>query len=160
SLFAMSCALSKLWQHWGVKPDGVVGHSMGEVAAAYVSGALSLADAAAVICRRSALMCRVSGKGSMALVELSADSLRTRLAPYNGLISIAASNSASSTVLSGETNALKELLDVLQAEQTFCRFVKVDVASHSAYVDPIRTDLLEALTQLSPRRGSVPMYST
>ena len=160
ALFAMSIALSKLWRHWGVNPDAVVGHSMGEVAAAYVSGALSLADASTVICRRSALMCRVSGKGSMALVELSAESLQSRLAPYNGRISIAASNSASSTVLSGESRALKELLDVLQAEQIFCRFVKVDVASHSAYVDPIRTDLLEALKQLSPGRGSIPMYST
>jgi len=160
SLFAMSAALSKLWGHWGVKPDAVVGHSMGEVAAAYVSGALSLADAATVICRRSALMCRVSGKGSMALVELSAEALQNRLATYDGLISIAASNSASSTVLSGETSALKELLDALQAEQTFCRFVKVDVASHSAYVDPIRGDLLEALKKLSPTRGSIPMYST
>ena len=160
ALFAMSAALSKLWRHWGVKPDAVVGHSMGEVAAAYVSGALSLADAATVICQRSALLGRVSGQGSMALVELSTASLEQRLAPYGGRISIAASNSASSTVLSGEPNALKELLEELQAEQTFCRFVKVDVASHSAYVDPIRGNLIEALSELAPGRGSIPMYST
>ena len=160
ALFAMSAALSALWRDWGVHPEAVVGHSMGEVAAAYTAGALSLAHAAQVICRRSQLMCRVRGMGSMALVEQPVAALRDRLAPYDGRVSIAACNSALSTVLSGETAALRELLEAVQADGTFCRFVKVDVASHSAYVDPIREDLLEALRELKPRRGSIPMYST
>ena len=156
----MSAALSKLWAHWGVTPEAVVGHSMGEVAAAYTAGALSLSDAATVICRRSALMKRVNGQGSMALVEMPEDVLRQHLATYKGRLSVAASNSASSTVLSGETTAMQHLLAELERGQVFCRFIKVDVASHSAYVDPIREELLGALEGIRPGQGSIPMYST
>ena len=160
ALFAMSAALSKLWAHWGVTPEAVVGHSMGEVAAAYTAGALSLSDAATVICRRSALMKRVNGQGSMALVEMPEDVLRQHLATYKGRLSVAASNSASSTVLSGETTAMQHLLAELERGQVFCRFIKVDVASHSAYVDPIREELLDAIESIRPGRASIPMYST
>jgi phthiocerol/phenolphthiocerol synthesis type-I polyketide synthase C len=160
ALFVMSAALTKLWASWGVTPDAVVGHSMGEIAAAYAAGALSLGDAAAVICRRSALMRRVEGQGSMALVEMPVDVLQQRIRQFKGHVSIAASNSASSTVLSGETAPLESLLAELEREQVFCRFVKVDVASHSAYVDPIRDALLVALEGIRPERGTIPIYST
>jgi acyl transferase domain-containing protein/acyl carrier protein len=160
ALFAVSAALARLWSDWGVEPDAVVGHSMGEVAAAYIAGALSLADAADVICRRSALMNRVRGLGSMAMVELPMEILAVRISAYGGHLSVAASNDASSTVLSGDTGALQRLLADLKDEQIFCRFIKVDVASHSAYVDPIRDDLLNAIHGICPRRGAIPMYST
>jgi phthiocerol/phenolphthiocerol synthesis type-I polyketide synthase C len=160
ALFAVSAALARQWSDWGVKPDAVVGHSMGEVAAAYVAGALSLADAAEVICRRSALMNRVRGLGSMAMVELPMETLAARISAYGEHLSVAASNDASSTVLSGDTGALQRLLADLKDEQIFCRFIKVDVASHSAYVDPIRDDLLKATRGICPRRGAIPIYST
>jgi acyl transferase domain-containing protein/acyl carrier protein len=160
ALFAVSAALARQWRDWGVGPDAVVGHSMGEVAAAYVAGALSLADAAEVICRRSALMNRVRGLGSMAMVELPMEILAARISAYGDHLSVAASNDASSTVLSGDTGALERLLADLKDEQVFCRFIKVDVASHSAYVDPIRDDLLNATHGIRPRRGAIPMYST
>jgi acyl transferase domain-containing protein/acyl carrier protein len=160
ALFAVSAALARQWSDWGVEPDAVVGHSMGEVAAAYVAGALSLADAAEVICRRSALMNRVRGQGSMAMVELPMEILAARISAYGDQLSVAASNDASSTVLSGDTGALERLLADLKDEQIFCRFIKVDVASHSAYVDPIRDELLNATRGISPRQGVIPMYST
>ena len=160
ALFAVSAALARQWRDWGVEPDAVVGHSMGEVAAAYVAGALSLADAAEVICRRSALMNRVRGLGSMAMVELPVEILAARIPAYGDHLSVAASNDASSTVLSGETGALQRLLADLKEEEIFCRFIKVDVASHSPYVDPIRGDLLNAIHGIRPRRGAIPMYST
>jgi acyl transferase domain-containing protein/acyl carrier protein len=160
ALFAVSAGLAALWRHWGVKPDGVVGHSMGEIGAAYVAGALSLEDAARVVCLRSALMRRVRGLGGMALVELGGAELDARLAGYGGLIAIAARNSSGSTVLSGQPEALQRLLVELEAAEIFCRSIKVDVASHSAYVDPILDDLALALAGVTPRLGGVPIYST
>src|SRR5262249_54969758 len=81
-LFAMEVALAALWRSWDVQPDAVVGHSMGEVAAAHVAGALSLDDAVAVICRRSLLLRRISGQGAMAMVELSLGEAESALRGY------------------------------------------------------------------------------
>ncbi len=159
-LFAIQVALSALWASWGITPDAVVGHSMGEVAAAHVAGALSLADATAVICRRSALLRRISGRGAMALVEMPLDATTSAIANHAAQLSIAASNSGRATVISGEPAALDEVLARLQAADVFCRPVKVDVASHSPQVDPLLDELRGALTQLSPRPSAVAFHST
>ncbi|WNG18885.1 SDR family NAD(P)-dependent oxidoreductase [Cystobacter fuscus] len=160
ALFAVQVALARLWRAWGVVPDGVVGHSMGEVAAAHVAGALSLDDAARVICRRSLLLRRVSGQGGMAMVELTLEEARAAIQGLEDWLSVAASNSPRSTVLSGDPHALDQVLKKLEAQEVFCRRVKVDVASHSPQMEPLREDLLRALEGLSPRRGEVPLYST
>ena len=141
ALFAMSVALAAVWRAAGVEPGVVVGHSMGEAAAAYISGALTLQDAAAVICRRSRLMRRLSGTGagfgSMASVEMPAAELAGWLAQFEGRVSIAAENSPGTTVISGESEAIEQLLEWLELKEVFCRRIKVDVASHSVLVDPI-----------------------
>jgi acyl transferase domain-containing protein/NAD(P)-dependent dehydrogenase (short-subunit alcohol dehydrogenase family)/acyl carrier protein len=159
-LFAIEVALAALWWSWGVEPDAVVGHSMGEVAAAYVAGALSLGDAAAVICRRSRLLRTVSGKGAMALVELSMVEAERRLGGYADRLSVAVSNGPRSTVIAGAPAALEEVLGQLEREKVFCRRVKVDVASHSPQMDGLRDELLAALSGLSPKAASVRMPST
>nr|WRX36518.1 hypothetical protein [Cystobacterineae bacterium] len=159
-LFAIEVALAALWRAWGVEPDAVVGHSMGEVAAAYVAGALSLEDAVAIICRRSLLLRRISGQGEMALVELSRADAEVALVGYEDRLSVAVSNSPRSTVLAGDPTALAEVLSKLEARGVFCRRVKVDVASHSPQVDPLREDLLAALSQLAPKHATVAMRST
>src|SRR5690606_4849350 len=92
ALFAMEVGLAALWRAWGVTPDAVIGHSLGEVAAAHVAGALSLEDAARVICVRSRLLHTVSGRGAMAVVELGAEEAEARLGPRGALLSIAAWN--------------------------------------------------------------------
>ena len=153
-------ALAALWRSWGIEPHAVVGHSMGEVAAAYVAGALSLEDAVRVICRRSRLIKPTIGHGAMAAVELSIEEARRVLVGYEDRVSIAASNSPTSTVLSGDPAALAAILDRLQRQDIFCRMVKVDFASHSPQMDPLRADLLQALEGLEPRPASVPIYST
>src|SRR5581483_5152838 len=94
-------ALAALWRSWGIEPAAVVGHSMGEVAAAYVAGALPLRDAARIICRRSRLLRRTSGQGAMAVVELTIDEATAALAGYGDRVSVAVSNSPRSTVLPG-----------------------------------------------------------
>src|SRR5690606_21999088 len=100
TLFAVEVALAALWRSWGIVPDAVVGHSMGEVAAAHVAGALSIEDAARVICLRSRLLRRISGQGAMAVVELSLDETRDAIAGYEATLAIAVSNSPGSTVIS------------------------------------------------------------
>ncbi len=160
TLWAIQVALAALWRSRGIDPDVVVGHSMGEVAAACVAGVLSLADGAAVICRRSALLSRVAGRGAMVSVELSADECAALLAGYDGRISIAASNSPGSTVLSGDPGALDTLVASLRDRDVFCRRVKVDVASHSHQVDPLRDELLAGLDSIAPGPGDTPFFST
>jgi myxalamid-type polyketide synthase MxaE and MxaD len=159
-LFAMQVALAALWRAWGIEPDAVIGHSMGEVAAAHVAGALTLDDAARVISHRSRLMRRTSGRGAMATVELSVPDARRALAGIEHLVSIAASNSSRSTVLSGDVVAVDALVRGFQAKDIFCRRVNVDVASHGPQMEPLRDELRVALAGLAPATGVVPLYST
>ncbi len=159
-LFAMAVGLAALWRSWGIEPAAVVGHSMGEVAAAHVAGALSLEDAVAIICRRSRLLRRISGQGEMAMVELSLAEAQTALAGYEDRLSVAVSNSLRSTVVAGDRAALAELLSQLEGKGIFCRRVKVDVASHSPQVDPLQAELLTALATITPRAAVLPMHST
>jgi myxalamid-type polyketide synthase MxaD len=160
ALFAIQVALAALWRSWGIEPQAVVGHSMGEVAAAYVAGALSLEDAVRIICCRSRLVTRTVGQGAMVAVELSLEETRRALVDYEDRVSIAASNSPTSTVLSGDPATLAAIVDQLQRQDIFCRQVKVDFASHSPQMDPLRDELLQALVGLQPRPVSVPFYST
>ncbi|HET8681027.1 MAG TPA: beta-ketoacyl synthase N-terminal-like domain-containing protein, partial [Micromonosporaceae bacterium] len=158
--WAVQVALVELWRSWGVVPDAVVGHSMGEVAAAHAAGALSLDDAAAVICRRSLLVRRIQGQGTMAVVELPLDEARTAIAGYEDQLAVAVSNSPTSTVLSGGTAAIEAVLRALGERDIFCRRVNVEFASHSPQVDALHDDLLEALREVRPREAGVPVYST
>lgn len=159
-IFAVQVALTAMWRALGVTPDSVVGHSMGEVAAACCAGALELEEAVQIICRRSALLRRVRGKGGMALVELSAAQAEAALRGYEDQLSVAVSNSSRSTVVAGETAALDSLIAQLEQREVFCRRVKVDVASHSPQVDPLRPDLLAALAHLAPTSAETPILST
>nr|WP_275939224.1 type I polyketide synthase [Polyangium spumosum] len=159
-LFAVEVALAALWRSRGLRPDCVIGHSMGEVAAAHVAGALGLEDAVGIICRRSRLLRRVSGKGAMALVELSIEDAVKALAGYEDRLSVAVSNGPRATVIAGEPGALDIVLSNLEKSGIYCRRVKVDVASHSPQVDPLREDLLAALSELRPGRAKIRMCST
>src|SRR5207245_640122 len=138
----MEIALCAVLRDWGIEPDYVVGHSMGESAAAYVAGALSLADAGAVICRRSRLLKTLSGQGAMYSVELSVADAQKALAGHEHLVSVAVSNSPGSTVLSGDPDALTTIVAGLEERGVFCRQVRVDVASHSPQMDQLRDELL------------------
>lgn len=160
ALFALQVGLAALWRSWGVEPDAVIGQSMGEVAASCVAGALSLEDATRVICRRSQLVKSASGQGGMAVVELSLEAAQRELAGREAWVSVAVSNGPESTVLSGDPAVLGEILAGLEARSVFCRWVKVDYASHSPQMDPLRADLLRLLDGVAPRPASVPVYST
>ena len=160
TLFAMEVALARLWNSWGVVPEAVVGHSMGEVAAAHIAGILSLKDAAAVICRRSALLMRVAGAGAMAVVDLARAEAQQLLAGLEDKVSVAVCNSPRSTVLAGDPAALNEIVERLEKQDIFCRWVRVDVASHSPQMDLLLDDLSAALADVQAAAGSIPMFST
>jgi acyl transferase domain-containing protein len=159
-LFSVMVSLAALWKSYGVEPEAVVGHSMGEAAAAAVCGALSLEDAAAVICHRSRLMRQASGRGLMAVVELGLEDSENFAREYVGRISVAANNGPSSTILSGDADAIEDALAKLEAREIFCRRINVDVASHCAHMEPFREELVRELKEIQPRKGSIPFYST
>jgi NAD(P)-dependent dehydrogenase (short-subunit alcohol dehydrogenase family)/acyl carrier protein len=133
---------------------------MGEVAAAHVAGALSLADAVKVICRRSRRLRAVAGRGGMAVVELSTEEAQAALADFEDRLSVAVSNGPRSTVIAGDPVALEQVIASLTEREVFCRPVKVDVASHSPQVDALRPVLLDDLAEVRPVAATVPIYST
>ncbi|SNS58920.1 polyketide synthase 2/polyketide synthase 5 [Asanoa hainanensis] len=161
-LFAVQVALADLWRSYGVTPAGVLGHSMGEVAAAVVAGALSLADGVAVVCRRSALLERIAGAGAMASVGLHRSQVEADIAAAGAgeVVSVAVVAAPASTVIAGDDEWVRLLVDSWDAEGVPARLVAVDVASHSPQVDPLLEDLDAALKDLRPRDPVVPFYST
>ncbi|WP_197370593.1 acyltransferase domain-containing protein, partial [Streptomyces clavuligerus] len=131
ALFAVMVSLAALWRSYGVEPDAVTGHSQGEIAAAYVAGALSLEDAARVVALRAKALRALTGHGGMAAVSLPAARVRERLAPWDGRIAVAAVNGPASVTVSGDPGALAALLAALRADGVRARPVPVDYASHS-----------------------------
>ncbi|WP_410639157.1 SDR family NAD(P)-dependent oxidoreductase [Amycolatopsis sp. lyj-346] len=159
--FAVMVALAALWQAHGVTPDAVVGHSQGEIAAACVSGALDLADAARVVALRSqAIARRLAGAGIMLSVSVPAADVEARLARFEGRLSVAVVNSPSSVVVAGDPAAGEELLAELAEAGLRARRIDVDYASHSAHVELIEAELATALAGLKPRQADIPFYST
>ncbi|MGW6913936.1 SDR family NAD(P)-dependent oxidoreductase [Kitasatospora sp. NPDC054939] len=160
TLWAVSLGIAELWRAAGVEPDVVIGHSQGEVTAATLAGILSYQDAALIIARRSAIARRMSGRGRMLAVDLGIEAAREALAGFEELVSVAVNNGPSSCVLSGESDAVEALKEILEAEGVFCRMVNVDYASHSPQMDELREDLTAALEPVRPRAGRIPLMST
>ncbi|RPF30606.1 type I polyketide synthase [Streptomyces sp. TLI_185] len=159
-LFAVMVSLAAVWRARGIRPDAVIGHSQGEVAAACVAGALSLNDAAAVVALRSQALTELSGTGTMAVVALPHTEVEPLLAALDGRVSIAAVNSGRSTVIAGDVEPLETLLADLGRRQVFARRLDVDYASHSAHVDPVRATILDELDGVITYPTSVAWYST
>ena len=160
TVFAVQVALAAAMKSYGVTPGAVIGHSMGEVAAAVVAGALSLEDGVKVICRRSRLMSRIAGSGAMASVELPAPQVLSELAARGvSDVSLAVVASPQSTVIGGATQSVRELVAEWEERGVMAREVAVDVASHSPQVDPILDELADVLADLSPMEPEIPYYS-
>jgi acyl transferase domain-containing protein/NADPH:quinone reductase-like Zn-dependent oxidoreductase/acyl-CoA thioesterase FadM/acyl carrier protein len=156
----LQIALTRLWASWGVVPDAVIGHSVGEVAAAHVAGALGLADAMRLAHQRSRLQQELAGQGTMLAVGLDPEQAAARVAGREDRVSIAAINSAGSVTLAGERAALEEIAAALAAEERFARFLQVEVPYHSPLMERVQGDLASALAPLSPVPPSLPIYST
>lgn len=159
-LFAMEVALAALWRSWGIEPAAVVGHSLGEIAAAHVAGALSLEDAARVVCRRGELMERTRGQGAMAVIEATWEEAEGLVAGQTDRVCVAVGNSTNSTVLSGDPATLDAILERVEAGGRFARRVKIDVASHSPQMDALCPELAAGLRDLTPQPARIPIYSS
>ncbi|MEU8741981.1 type I polyketide synthase, partial [Streptomyces halstedii] len=160
ALWAVMVSLAAHWESWGVRPDAVVGHSQGEIAAAVVAGALSLRDGATVVALRSRAIRELAGLGGMVAVPLPEDEVRAEIAPWAEKLSVAAVNGPAAVVVSGETRALAELLAHCAARGVRARSVPVDYASHSAQVERIRSEVLAALAGVRPLPARIPLFST
>jgi acyl transferase domain-containing protein len=160
ALWAIQVGLAAVWQDWGVRPDVVLGHSMGEIAAATVTGALSVRDAAAVVCRRGALLAELIGSGAMVVVALGEPEVRELIGDLADRVAVAVVNSPHLTVLSGDPAALIDVAAPLWERGVYCRTLRVGFASHSPHVERLRGRLLTALAGLRPRQADVPMHST
>jgi acyl transferase domain-containing protein/short-subunit dehydrogenase/acyl carrier protein len=162
ALFAMMVSLAQLWRACGVRPVAVIGHSQGEIAAAYVAGGLSLEDAARVVALRSRALDELAGQGGMVSIALSAEDLKTRLEQWDDeQIVIAAINGPASVVVSGELEALDELQTQCQDDGIRTRMIAAAVtAGHSPKVELLRDKLLNAYSSIAPVAGELPFYST
>jgi acyl transferase domain-containing protein/acyl carrier protein len=160
ALFAIQVALVDLLRSWGVTPDAVIGHSIGEVAAAYVAGALSLPEAARLVAWRGRIMQKATGLGKMAWIALPSEEAMRAIAGREAILAVAAINDPGSVVLSGETTALEEVVATLSGRGTECRPLKVNYAFHSPQMDPLARELVEALGHVETKRATIPLYST
>ena len=161
AIFAMQVALAELWKSWGVVPAAIVGHSVGEVAAAFVAGVLTLDHAAQVIVQRSRFMegC-ARGEGTMLAVGLSADDARAVIARHDRTVSISAFNGPHSVTLSGVRLSLEAIQTELEPKGVFARLVKVDHPFHHALMQPASDALQTALANLRPQATSISFFST
>jgi polyketide synthase 7 len=160
ALWAVMVALAELWRAHGVTPSAVIGHSQGEIAAATVCGALSLADAARVCVLRSRALLAISGRGGMLSLAAGTGTVGGLIASRGGSASIAAVNGPGAVVVSGPVDDLAALSRDAEAAGIRTRFVDVDYASHSADVDELTARIESDLSGIRPRSGTVPLIST
>ena len=160
ALFAVMVALAELWRSYGVEPSAVIGHSQGEIAAAVISGALTLEDGAKLAALRAKSLVSLMGKGEMASVQASAEEVEPHLTPYSDRVAIAAHNGPRATVLSGEPEAIGELIASFEAEGTRARLIPVGYASHCAQIEAIEDELKAAIGEIAAKDSDIPFYST
>ncbi|MDH2427299.1 type I polyketide synthase [Sphaerisporangium sp. TRM90804] len=160
ALFALQVALARLWSSWGVRPDAVLGHSMGEIAAACVAGALALPEAARLIVERSQALERAKGTGTMASVDLGADQTRERLARWHPEVSVAAVNGPRSVVVSGPGGQVADVVRRLEQEGVHAVELSVEYPSHGPLMVPYGRELRRAVAPLPSTAPTIPFLST
>lgn len=160
AIFAYQVASAELLASWGIRPDAVAGHSLGEIAAAAVSGALTLADAALVAVRRSRALATLDGQGAMALLEATPDETERLVAPVRAEVAIAAVNGPRSVVVSGTPRYIDTVVRRAKRRGMFAQRIAVDFAAHSPQVSSVLTEFIGALGDLAPRTPHTPVYST
>lgn len=160
ALFSLHVALASLWKSWGITPDALVGHSVGEIAALHVSGALNLAEAIRIVWHRGRVMQQATGLGRMASIGLSEEEAKALIAPYGDRLSIGAVNGPRSTVLSGQAESLELALESLTKRNVSHRMLPVQYAFHSAQMTRFQNELVAVLGEVQAGTPSVATYST
>jgi acyl transferase domain-containing protein/NADPH:quinone reductase-like Zn-dependent oxidoreductase/acyl carrier protein/SAM-dependent methyltransferase len=161
AIFAMQLGLVALWKSLGVEPAAVVGHSVGEVAAACVAGILTLEEAARVIVLRARFMHECArGEGTMLAVSLSEEEALALIARHDTTVSIAAFNGPRSLTLAGVKSSLEAIRAELEPQNVFARFVRVDHPYHHAMMQPAADRLNQELSDIAPQEETLPFFST
>ncbi|MEP7210199.1 MAG: beta-ketoacyl synthase N-terminal-like domain-containing protein, partial [Alphaproteobacteria bacterium] len=160
AIFAIQVGLAALWESWGVIPDAVAGHSVGEIAAFHIAGILSLDDAVRIVWRRAQAMQAATGLGGMAAVALSEKEAAREILSFGDDLSVAAVNAPRSVVLSGRRDALDAVVADLSKRGVSCRPLLVNYAFHSAQMTPFAEQLTAALAGVTLNAPRIPVYST
>ena len=158
-LIGMQLALTGLWRSYGVHPDVVIGHSLGEVAAAVVAGALTPAEGLRVTATRARLMAPLSGQGAMALLGLDAAATQALIADYPQ-VTLGIYNSPRQTVIAGPPDQIDALIDTVRAQNRFASRVNIEVAPHNPAMDALQPQMRSELADLTPRTPTIPIIST
>lgn len=159
-LFAMQVGLTEALRDRGFEPSAVVGHSVGEIAAAWAVGALTLEDAVRVVFHRGDLIERMAGPGRMAVIGLPREDVEALEGARSGLFSVAAVNGPRSTVISGECEAVDEVIDRLEGDEVFVRRLFMPHAFHGPPMEPVRTEFVRVLADVKPSAARVPFHSS
>lgn len=159
ALFSIEYALAKLWQSWGVFPDAVMGHSVGEYVAACIADVFCLEDGLKLIAARARLMQTLCKTGEMLALPLDEAKVQTLIAPYSDRISIAAINGPQSVVISGEADAIKLLSDKLKEQHIEAKSLAVSHAFHSVMMEPMLADFEKIAANVNYRMPSLPVCS-
>jgi acyl transferase domain-containing protein len=160
AVWALQVSLARLWRDWGIEPDALIGHSMGEIAAAVTAGSLTVRAAAELVCLRGSLLETLRGAGDMWAVGLTEDEAREAIGTHSDRVWICAVNTGRATTLSGDPDALAGITAPLVRRRVFCRKLAAGVAGHSPQVDPILSDLRAGLSALEPGSSRIPLYSS
>ncbi|MCI4040045.1 SDR family NAD(P)-dependent oxidoreductase [Streptomyces sp. TRM75563] len=155
----MEVALFRLLEHYGVTPDRLLGHSVGEIAAAHAAGVLDLTDACTLVAHRGRLMQTAPTGGTMTAIEATEDEIRTSLTPYTGRLDLAAVNGPTATVITGDTDAATELTTLWKNKGRRTTDLKVSHAFHSPHMDPILNDFRTITTTLTYHPPRIPLIS-
>ncbi|MEU7488464.1 SDR family NAD(P)-dependent oxidoreductase [Streptomyces sp. NPDC042319] len=159
--FAVMISLAEAWKSLGITPDAVIGHSQGEIAAAVVCGALTLEDGARIIALRARLIERhLAGHSGMASLALPLTEVEQRMPTWGDRLTIAVTAGPTSTVVAGPLDQIDTVLSTCEAEGIHARRVPISYASHTAYTEPIRDELLHTLDDIHPQHATIPFYST
>ena len=160
ALFALQVALASLWRSWGVEPAAVVGHSVGEVAAAHIAGALSLREAVRVNFHRGRAMSVVPETGRMLAAGLNEGAAMELAARFPGQVAVAAINSPESVTFSGDAEALDAVAGILESREVFHRYLQVKYAFHSHHMDEVQQDLIHSLGVVETMPEERPLFSS
>ncbi|GAB2561412.1 type I polyketide synthase [Dyella jejuensis] len=160
TLFALQCSITALLKSWGVKPSAVVGHSFGEITAAFVSGAIGFDTACRLVAARARLMGEVKGTGRMVSVEMPVDLLEPVVRHYGRELSIASVNSPGTTVVSGTYLAIRALIEELTRQDVTCVELELDYPFHSALVETAAAALVAEMQGMEVRVPQIALMST
>jgi acyl transferase domain-containing protein/NADPH:quinone reductase-like Zn-dependent oxidoreductase/acyl carrier protein len=159
-LVAVEVALAELWASWGIRPDRVIGQSMGEIAAARVAGCLTLEAMARLACQRGLVVAQASGMGAMGVVAMSVSDLEPELERFAGRVEVAGASAPQTTLVSGDRDVVHELIASLDCRGVFARPLEVEFASHCFHMDPLLDGFRERIEGLSSQPGGVSFIST